>query len=189
MYAADFLNKENVKSIGILGVGPIGLSVLIAAINKGFKTIYVTDKIDGRLRIAKKNGAIWTANPDTTDVCNQLESLEPDGLDAVFECCGEPEAIDQALQLMKPGGILYIVGIPSDSRISFDAHAMRRKEIKIQNVRRQNDRTQAAIELLDKSEEGLNFMISHTFPLDETESAFDTVKDYKDGVIKAIIEL
>jgi L-iditol 2-dehydrogenase len=189
IYAADFMEKDNVKSIGILGVGPIGLSVLIAAKNKGFETIYVTDKIDYRLKLAKQNGARWAGNPNKTDICEQIESFEPDGLDAVFECCGEPEALDQALELLKPGGTLYVVGIPSDSRISFDAHTMRRKEIKIQNVRRQNDRMQAAIDLLDNAKGGLDFMISHTFPLSKTKNAFELVQKYKDGVIKAIIEL
>src|SRR5664279_1502488 len=50
--------------IGILGVGPIGESVMLPAIALGAAKVYVTDKIDERLLLAKQNGAFWTGNPD-----------------------------------------------------------------------------------------------------------------------------
>ena len=43
--------------VGILGFGPIGMSVLLPALAMDAKDIYVTDKIDERLRIARENGA------------------------------------------------------------------------------------------------------------------------------------
>ena len=41
-----------------------------------------------------------------------VKTLEPGGLDVVFECCGEQEALDQAIEMLKPGGKLLLIGIP-----------------------------------------------------------------------------
>ena len=43
---------------------------------------------------------------------------------------------------------MLIVGIPETDRVSFDISALRRKELTVKNVRRQNDCTSDAIELL-----------------------------------------
>ena len=43
--------------VGILGFGPIGMSVLLPALAMGAKEIYVTDKIEDRVAIAKSAGA------------------------------------------------------------------------------------------------------------------------------------
>ncbi len=56
------------KKIGILGFGPIGMSVLLPAMHHGAAKVYVTDKIDGRLDIAAKSGAAWTGNPLKEDI-------------------------------------------------------------------------------------------------------------------------
>jgi len=78
-------------------------------------------------------------------------NLNPQGFDTVYQCCGQQEAIDQAIELLKPGGQLIIVGIPEKDGLVFNAHQMRRKEITIQNVRRQNVRFEEALELLQGS--------------------------------------
>ena len=80
-----------------------------------------------------------------------------------------------------------IVGIPENDEISFDVHSLRRKEITVQNVRRQNGCMPAAIDLIARRNSDLDFMLTHSFPLDETQKAFDLVENYRDGVIKATI--
>jgi L-iditol 2-dehydrogenase len=104
------------KKIGILGFGPIGLSVLLPAMAKGAEHIFVTDKLEHRLAIAKKAGAVWTGNPDTEDVVANLKKEVPELLDIVFECCGQQEAIDNAVDMLKPGGKLMVIGIPEFER-------------------------------------------------------------------------
>ena len=49
--------KERAKA-AILGSGPIGLSCLTAAIADGAEAVYMTDKIDERVEIARKAGAV-----------------------------------------------------------------------------------------------------------------------------------
>ncbi len=188
IYAIRLLGDFHASAIAVLGAGPIGLSVGLAANDIGIQKIYVTDKIDERLEAAQKAGVVWTGNPDQADIVAKIMEIEPSGLDAVFECCGDQEALDQAVELLKPGGKMMIVGIPETDRVNFDAHRLRRKEITIQNVRRQNDCIPAAIDLISRRITNLDFMVTHSFRLEETQKAFDLVENYRDGVIKAIIQ-
>ena len=175
--------------IGILGCGPIGLSVLLPALTQGAEKIYVTDKIDARLEVAKKAGASWTGNPLKSDIVADLTSAEPLLLDAVFECCGEQDAADQAIKLLKPGGKLMFIGIPEVDRIVFSMDNMRRKGMCIQNVRRQNHCVQAALDMIAGKLCDVNIMTTHRFPLERAQEAFDMVESYLDGVVKAMIEI
>ena len=186
VYAFKMMRKERVEKIGILGAGPIGLSVKLAAAANGIKEIYMTDKLNYRLEIARKAGAVWTGNP-----LEEETSISPfpyNSLDAVFECCGEQEAIDQAVELLKPGGQLIIVGIPEVDRISFNIHNLRRKEISIQNVRRQNESVTDTINYLVSGAIDPGFMATHVFEPERTAEAFEMVKNYNNGVIKAVIK-
>jgi threonine dehydrogenase-like Zn-dependent dehydrogenase len=109
------------------------------------------------------------------------------GLDAVFECCGQQEAIDQAIQLLRPGGTLILIGIPELDRISFPPDQIRRKEITITNVRRQRDCVESALSLTARNQAEVEQLITHAFPFPDTQAAFELVADYRDGVVKAII--
>jgi L-iditol 2-dehydrogenase len=175
--------------IGILGCGPIGLSVLLAAREQGGGRIYATDKIDERLRAAIGAGAAWAGNPDKENVVREIEAQEPLLLDAVFECCGQQDALDQAVTLLKPGGRLILIGIPAVSRVGFDVDELRRKEISIQNVRRQCDCTQQTLDMIQRGALTPDFRVTHQFELEKTPEAFDLVANHRDGVIKAVIRL
>ena len=189
VYAVQGSIPMSGTTVGILGAGPIGLSVLLPARAQGADKVYITDKIEARLELAKKAGAVWGGNPDTEDVVGEINEREPGGLDVVFECCGEQDALDQAIELLKPGGKLMLIGIPpTTERISFQIDKLRHKEICIQNVRRQNHCVQAALDMMDCGEVDICTMITHRFPFEKTKEAFDLVASYKDGVLKAMIE-
>ena len=176
-------------NIGILGFGPIGMSVMLAAKAKGVKGIYVTDKINERLAIAIKEKATWTGNPFHENIPGKIKEAEPLGLDVVFECCGQQEALDQAVDIMKPGGKIMVVGIPEFERWSMNVENTRRREIMIQFIRRQVDSTGEAIEMMHNGTIDASSMVTHRFPLSEAAKAFDLVAGYRDGVMKAMIDL
>lgn len=174
--------------VGILGFGPIGMSVLLPALAMGAKEAYVTDKIEERLQIAERSGALLTGNPDKEDVVEKISGKAPELLDVVFECCGQQEAIDQAVDLLKPGGKLMIIGIPEFERWSFAVDKARRKELCIQNVRRQNEAVQPALDMIASGEISVEAMTTHRFSFEDTKKAFDLVAAYSDGVMKAMID-
>ncbi len=187
LYAAKLAGDMKGKCIAILGSGPIGLSVLVAAKRAGAAKVFVTDKIDERLKIAHQSGADETYNILRQNIVIEIGKSEPRMLDVVFECCGQQEALDQAIDLLKPGGKLMIVGIPEFSHFSFPADSVRRKEICIQNVRRQNGCDKQAVEVIADGSIAVDRWITHRFGLADCKDAFDLVAGYRDGVMKAMI--
>lgn len=175
-------------TVGILGFGPIGLSVLLPAQAQGAKSIFVTDKIEGRLAKARSLGVNYACNPDEEDIVAKVAELEPNMLDVVFECCGKQEALDNAIDLLKPGGTLIMIGIPEFDYWRFSADKGRRKEITYTNIRRQNHALEPTLEMMKNKEVDARQMVTHRFNFDQTKEAFDLVDKYADGVMKAMIE-
>ena len=188
LYAVNQSIPLKNASVGILGFGPIGMSVFLSATAKGASTIFVTDLVDERLQIARECGAIYTGNPNKSDVVAEVKAKEPLLLDVVFECCGKQEAIDQAIEMLKPGGKLMVIGIPEFDRWSFPVDQMRHKEICVQNVRRQNHTLEETLELLRTGKIDVGKMATHRFPFSRTKEAFDLVTEYGDGVMKAMVD-
>ena len=189
LYATKISVALENTNIGILGFGPIGMSVMLASQLQYPKNIYVTDKIKERLEIAQKQGARLAINPDKEDIINKIKEDVPELLDVIFECCGKQEAIDQAVDLLKPGGKLMIIGIPDFDTWKFSVDKLRRKEICIQNVRRQNNSVQETLDFLENGRINIKEMPTHRFSLEDTQKAFDMVASYSDGVMKAMIDI
>ena len=189
VHARQLSRVQPGAKIGILGAGPIGLCVLLACRAEGECTIYATDLVNERLEVARRCGADCVGNPSRQDIVASISQREPLGLDFVFECAGEQETLDQGIELLKPGGTLLIVGIPEQERVSFNVHALRRKELRIENVRRQNRCVAPAIELVARGAVCLDPLVTHHFPLEETQAAFEMVATRRDGVVKAIIHV
>jgi L-iditol 2-dehydrogenase len=188
VYAVKKSGAPKGMSIGIFGFGPIGMSVMLASKASGMNHIYVTDKIAERLDIAQKEGAVFTGNPLNENIIDKILAAEPLGLDTVFECCGKQEAFDQAIGLLKPGGKLVVVGIPEFDTWSMNVETTRRREISLQFIRRQVDCVEQALEMMNNGSVNIGNMITHRFPFEKTKEAFDLVTDYKDGVMKAMID-
>ncbi len=181
-------SPPRLASIAILGAGPIGLGCLLCARAQKVKNCFVTEIIDERIEAAANNSATWVGNPNTQDVVAEILNKVSAGVDAVFECAGTQQTIDQAVELLKPGGKLMLVGIPRTDTVSLAVHQMRRKEITLINVRRQNNCTQFCIDLIASGKIKSDFMLTHRFKPQQAADAFDLVAGYRDGVIKALIE-
>ncbi len=175
-------------NIGILGYGPIGMSVMLAAKAEGAESFYVTDKINPRLKIAKQEGVTYTGNPSEDNIVTGILLKAVLGMDIVFECCGQQEALDQAIEILKPGGKLIVVGIPEFDSWSMCVETTRRKEISIQFIRRQVDCVEEALEKMKNGTINVDRMVTNRFPFSKSKEAFDMVAGYSDGVMKAMID-
>ena len=180
----------NIKgiNIGIFGYGPIGMSTMLALKVSDANNIYITDLIDERLSIAAKEGAVLCANPLKENIQEKIRQIEPLGLDLVFECCGKQEAFDQAIEILKPGGSLIVIGIPEFDNWSMNVELTRRKEISLQFIRRQVDCVEDTLEMMKNGSISIDNMVTHRFPFEKTKEAFDLVAGYNDGVMKAMID-
>lgn len=189
VYSIIKAGVEKDARIGILGFGPIGMSVMLAARAHGIEKIYVTDKIDERLSIAAKEEATYRGNPLKDNIVEQILGNEPLGLDVVFECCGQQEAVDQAVDMLRPGGKVMVAGIPEFDRWSLNVEKTRRRELSLHFIRRQVNCVEPALEMMKSGRIDVQNMITHRFPFYRTKEAFDLVAGYSDGVMKAMIDL
>ena len=188
IYAVEQSRLAAGQSVGILGMGPIGRTILMPALDLGCDRVFCTDKIDARVLAARSAGAAWAGNPLTQDVVSEILREMPLGLDVVFECCGQQEALDHAVEILRPGGTLMVVGIPEVDVVSFRPERIRRKELTIINVRRQRGCVEPALDMIGRHRAEVDQLITHHFGFDESKEAFDLVADYEDGVVKAMIE-
>ncbi len=177
------------SSVGIFGAGPIGLSILMKLLADGITNIGMIEPLEYRLEKAKEVGAKYLIHAEKENIEAKILEQEELLLDLVFEASGEQEAVTNALKILKPGGKLVLVGIPPDAQYVFDMDLMRRKELTVINVRRQNHCVEEAIELVVSGKIDVELMVTHNFTLEETPVAFDIVEGYKDGAIKAMINL
>ncbi len=189
LHAVRLARVSPATRIAIIGLGPIGLGVLLCAKAIAPCTIYATDLLDERLELARQCGADWTGSANNNTATAAILKREPGGVDLVFECAGDPLCIDDAQQMLAPGGTLMLVGIPPTDRLIFNVHRMRRKELTFKSVRRQRDCVGPIIEMMAAGRIDARRMLSHRFPLDRIADAFELVARYGDGVIKALVDL
>ncbi|HTV23043.1 MAG TPA: alcohol dehydrogenase catalytic domain-containing protein [Polyangiaceae bacterium] len=187
LHAQRLWGNPQGKAVAVLGAGPVGLCVLGALRLGGASAVAVTDRLGYRLDMARSLGASSTHHTERSDVVREIERAHPNGVAAVFDCSGEQAALDQSIALLAPGGTLVVVGIPETDRVSFDINALRRKEIDVINVRRQNECTQDAVDILGRGALDLDPVITHHFGVNESRAAYDLVANYRDDVEKALI--
>ncbi|MDO9465591.1 MAG: alcohol dehydrogenase catalytic domain-containing protein [bacterium] len=186
-YAVKISKQKTHQNIAILGMGPIGLSVLIFSKLKNPENIFGTDLINERLDVARKLNINYGFNPNKENIIEKIKSICQDGIDIVFECAGEQETLDQAIDILRPGGKLIMIGIPQTETVSFVPDKMRRKELTLINIRRQRRELPEVVEDIAQNRIKLDPFITHRFKPEQAAEAFELVSNYKDGVIKAFI--
>jgi L-iditol 2-dehydrogenase len=189
LYAVRMAQIVPATRIAIIGAGPIGLSVLLCAKAAASCTVYVTDLLEERLAVARQCGADWAALANRGEAMTAIAREQPWGVDVVFECSGDPLCVDEAQKILAPGGTLILIGIPPTDRVIFDVHTMRRKELTFKNVRRQCGCVGPVIEMMAAGRIDARPLLTHRFPLERISEAFDLVAAYRDGVIKAIVDV
>jgi len=190
LYGVKLSEMEVGDDVAVLGTGPIGLSAVFSLKEAGAKNIFATDLIKERREFAKRIGADSVFNPEETDIVKKIKEITYGrGVDIVYEAAGQPATIKQAEEIVKIGGKIVIYGIPSDDKVEFTAHIIRRKEVKIINVRRSCGTTLLSLQMIQKSNLPFSKMVTHRFPFERINEAFELVSEYRDGVIKAMIDL
>ena len=71
--------------------------------------------------------------------------------------------------------------------MTFDSSKVRRREIRVQNVRRQNKCLERAVGMIHNGRIQPDFLATHFFKLDQAAEAYEIAATRRDGVIKAIV--
>jgi threonine dehydrogenase-like Zn-dependent dehydrogenase len=105
-------------TVAVLGVGPLGMCFLMKARMLGAGIIVAMDKSEYRLNFAKRLGADYAVNVGTMSKEARLQMVKDlthgRGADMVIECAGVPEAVPEALEMLRIGGLLVEAGNFSD---------------------------------------------------------------------------
>ncbi len=174
--AIHAMNLQPVRpgmSVGIFGSGPIGLLLLQLALLSGATRVFVTDKIDSRLQLALQLGATDVFYADGAESKTIWSASYKRGVDIAFEAAGDNAAVETAVSTAKYGGKVVIVGITSDNTTSFSAGTSRRKGLTIKIVRRMKHAIPTAINLLSHKKIDVLPLITHRFPFEQYQEAFD----------------
>ena len=191
VHAVDYVHIRSLDSVAVLGCGSIGLLVMRCAKIAGAGRLWCVDRLAERLELARSTyGADEALNQDETDVVETiLGGTDGLGVEFAFEAAGSPQTFQQALDVTRPGGTAVLIGICSEDQVPLELHKARRKELTIQMARRFRFTYPRAIELAASGRVDLASLVTHRFPLDEIEKAFALVNEYRDGVVKAVIEV
>ena len=105
-------------TVVVLGVGPLGMCFLMKARMLSAGTIIAVDKSEYRLNFAKRLGADYAVNVGSMSRLERLQMVKDlthgRGADMVIECAGVPEAVPEALEMLRVGGLLVEAGNFSD---------------------------------------------------------------------------
>lgn len=98
-------------SILVLGAGPVGIAVLLAAMSMGVSSTFISEPQSSRRELAEEFGAI-TFDPTVDDVRRETYlATGRIGPDAVFECTGRPDMLPFAVECARRGGSVVLLGI------------------------------------------------------------------------------
>jgi L-iditol 2-dehydrogenase len=188
VHATNLIGLKPGETVAVVGVGPIGLGCMEMARVAGAGRIIVTDKLDYRLKLARKLGADDAVNVEKADPVEAVMKLTGGrGADLVFECTNRAAGTPQAYDLAAIGGRVCLVGIPEEDTITVDTHRPRRKELRIQYIRRSRHAAQQAIGLVASGRLDVKSWITHRVPLADAKKAFDMVAKYAEGVLKVVV--
>lgn len=174
------VNRGEIKPgqvVSVFGCGGVGMNVVQFAALAGARVIAV-DLSDEKLEIAKTLGAAETYNAGGEKVEKQIRKATG-GCDVAFEVIGKPSVMLQAIATLKTGGRFVMVGYSAED-VSLPAARIMFREIEIRGSLgcRPVD-YHAIVKLVLLGRVQLEPLISHRYPIDEINRAFDDIREGK----------
>jgi len=157
----------------VIGAGPIGIMVALAALAGGCSKVLISD-------FSKEKLAIGARFPGIVPVDIAQEKLtaavarETDnwGADIVFEASGSPKAFEELIHVVRPGGAVVLVGLPVEP-VRLDVPSAISKEVRIETVFRYANIFDRALALIASGKIDLKPLITGTYPFKDSIKAFE----------------
>jgi L-iditol 2-dehydrogenase len=118
LHTIDMAHVRLGESVAVLGVGPVGQSIVALAALSGASEVIAIGAPDDRLAFARRMGATHTLGLDLTReerIVQVRGATRGRGADVVIEASGSPEAVSDALDMVRDGGRVVICGHYTDN--------------------------------------------------------------------------
>ena len=172
----------------IVGTGMIGLLTLQAARLAGCSRVIAVDLDDNKLEVARKLGAQVTLNPKTEDVPARVHELtHGHGADVALECVGAASPIRTAIQSVKKGGAVTLVGNITPN-VEIPLQVVVSRQIRLQGSCASNGEYPACIDLLASGAIKVDLIISALAPLEEGAAWFEKLYAHGNNLMKVVLQ-
>jgi len=159
-------------SVLVIGGGIMGLLTMVLARRRGAGRLWLSDPIEERRRMAKRLGASVVIDPAKEDLRERVMALtRGHGADVVAEAVGKPELLAQAFGLVRPRGVVQLVGVnPKGSQLPLDLWDVHFRELSIHGAFGRGTAFRRALKLMPTL--GVKPLATASFPLERIEDAF-----------------
>lgn len=174
--AAKLVGGLDGKRVAVLGAGPIGLFVLLAARRAG-ATVVVADLLDSKRARAERLGAIGSFDPTSEDAARSAKEALGGPADVVIDCVARKSSVAQAIDIVDKGGAVMIVGVAAGAtEVPLDL--IQDREIVVAGcLMYVRDDVQEAIDMLTEGAVPIDEFVTGVFPLEQSAEAFTASTD------------
>lgn len=172
----------------ILGAGAIGLLLLQVVKALGAGDTFIADVQPGRLNKAQQLGADFVLDNLRVDLLQEiLAHTDGLGVERAFEAAGLESTLVQMLAALKKGGVGVLVGLYEKLQVSIPANILVQKELSLHGSQGYCWDFQTAIQLVRHGRIDLQSLISHAFPFESVQEAFEVLMDPREHAVKVVI--
>lgn len=172
----------------VIGAGMIGLLTLQAVRLAGAGRVFVLDVDDTRLALARTLGATHTFNSRSGDVIQQiLEHTEGRGADVALECVGITPAVKLAIDSVRKGGAVTLVGNVAPT-VEIGLQSVVTRQIRLHGSCASCGEYPACIDLMARGAISVEPLITAVAPLEEGVSWFERLYSREPGLLKVVLE-
>ena len=178
--------------VAVFAQGPIGLCATLGARLMGASQILVVDSDPFRLRIARRFGATAPILAEDDAVREIREFTGGRGVDVAIEALGTQRTFENALRVLRPGGTLSSVGVYSGHlQVPLEAFGAGIGDYTIVTTLCPGgkERMRRLMRLVEAHRIDLTPLLTHTFPLDQIDRAYELFGARQDKVLKVAIRV
>lgn len=178
-------------SVAVFAQGPIGLCATAGARLCGATTIIAVDTVPARLEMARRMGADEVVDFRAEDPVEAIMRLtDGRGVDVAIEALGAQGTFEAALKVLRPGGTLSSLGVYSgDLRLPLGPFAAGLGDHTIRTTLCPGgkERMRRLMSVIGSGRVDLGPLVTHRFPLERIEEAYELFANQRDGVLKVAI--
>jgi len=157
----------------VVGCGPIGIMIALAALAGGCSKVLISDFSAPKLKIAAQYPGIVPVNIGEQSLADAVAAATDNwGADIVFEASGSPRAFANLFQVVRPGGAVVLVGLPVEP-VDLNVPAAISKEVRIETVFRYANIFDRALLLIASGKVDLKPLITGTYDFSDSIRAFE----------------